>query len=583
MKRFLHRKLSWISACLIFCCMAFTAEAQYCTPEYSTATSDSDYLDIFDLGSIHNESGLGVAYNDFTALSTDLTAGTEYTATMTNGLKWGENYSIWIDYDHSLTLDDDEYVGTVYIAAASTGTITFTVPLSADDGATRLRVRCIYDGAYPWDPCDLYIYGEAEDYTVNISGGGAPSPGCTDPAALNYDSGAEVEDGSCIYPYTIVACDYGSLMGTDGTTLALADDEVTSSPISIGFTFPFYGTDYTDIYIGANGFLTFTPTFLSACCSGQILPTADFPNTIFFAQEDLDPNGGIDGTITYSTSGSPGDRVFVLSYVDVPHYNFDADPFFFPVTTQVQLYESNGEIRIVTTEYTPDDGGLSTMGLNLDGSIAQAVTGRNSTGWSATEECISFLPYGIEVPLCDATTGPSGLYADDITATSATLHWDAVASASQYIFSIFELGDFSTVRRKGVLSNSYTFGDVLMPETTYGFRVKTVCYTEGTISPNSSIYYFTTAPLRAGEFAKEIKMYPNPNNGTFKLQLNGYANSDIDVYVVNTMGQVVYTNNLAITDLSFVEEINLNGIASGMYQLKVIDGENITTQNLIIE
>jgi hypothetical protein len=223
------------------------------------------------------------------------------------------------------------------------------------------------------------------------------------------------------------------------------------------------------------------------------------------------------------------------------------------------------------------------MGLNLDGDIAQPVAGRNSAVWSAYDDCVSFLPYGTEVEACDATVGPGGLYADDITAIGATLHWDEVPSASKYIVSIFMADDMSTKKRRGVFTNSLTILTALEPETTYGFRVKTVCYSDDVISPFSDTYYFTTAPLKEGAFAREVKMYPNPNNGTFKLQLTGYENKMLDVFVTNAVGQMMYQKSLSVNNFAHTEEISLGGIPAGMYQLKIVDGETITTENLVIE
>jgi hypothetical protein len=193
--------------------------------------------------------------------------------------------------------------------------------------------------------------------------------------------------------YTQSTCDFAP-MPAPGTVVCLGDDAV-SLAVPIGFSFEFYGTAFTDAYISSNGFLSFTAGLGSACCSGQLLPSASFNNTIFFAQEDLDPNSCVDGDIYYYTTGAPGSQVFVMSFVDVPHYPGPEGTF--SVTSQVQLYEGTNEVKIVTTAYN-SDGGLSTMGLNHNGTEADVVAGRNNANWSASNECISFLP-GEPVPV----------------------------------------------------------------------------------------------------------------------------------------------------------------------------------------
>jgi len=180
-------------------------------------------------------------------------------------------------------------------------------------------------------------------------------------------------------------CDF-SPMATAGTAICLADDAV-SGAIPLGFSFPFYGTIFSNCYVSSNGYLSFTAGLGNACCTGAVLPTDLYPYSIFFGQEDLDPNSCIDGDITYYTTGVAGSQVFVLSFTDVPHY--PGPEGLFPVTVQVQLYEGTGEIKIVTTQMN-GDGGSHTMGLNQNVLAADIVAGRNSTNWSAYEECISF-------------------------------------------------------------------------------------------------------------------------------------------------------------------------------------------------
>lgn len=581
MKQFLHKNLKHALTLALSGGWALVSMAQYCEPTYSTGAASGDYIDRVVLGTIDNTSGDdgGAGYVDFTDMSTDLTAGSTYTITTYNCPGWTEAHEVFIDYDQDGTLESSESIGCNVISGGGSADITFTVPGSALDGATRMRVMCEYSGPCGLDACGSYTWGQAEDYTVVISGGGGPVTGCMDEAALNYNPDATEDDGSCLYPYTIVTCDYeSSIMSTEGTTLSLSDDGV-SSAVPIGFSFPFYGTMYSDVYISANGYLSFLPTTFSGCCTGQVLPAVNYEQSIFFGQEDLDPNSGIDGTISYYTTGDAGSQIFVMSFVDVPHYPGPVGTF--PVSVQVQLHEATGEIKIVTTEYN-SDGGNSTMGLEYTSSYAQPVAGRNSENWSAYNDCVSFLPDGAVIPTCDASTGPGGLYADAISTTGATLHWDAIEGANLYIVTSFVEGDYSSVRKASTINNYLVLDGPYEPGTTYGFRVKHVCYAEGQISPNSSIYYFTTS-FRLGDIMQEVKLFPNPNDGNFQLQLNGYENTSLNVMIMNNIGQVIYNNNLSILDDVFVEDISLDGVPAGVYTLKVIDGQTVKSENIIVE
>jgi len=71
-----------------------------------------------------------------------------------------------------LTFSLSERVGYVLVAQGWSNAFTFTVPTSAVTGAVRMRVRISYAGAQggaPIDPCAVAMYGETEDYRVNIT------------------------------------------------------------------------------------------------------------------------------------------------------------------------------------------------------------------------------------------------------------------------------------------------------------------------------------------------------------------------------------------------------------------------------
>ncbi|MBK8487955.1 MAG: hypothetical protein IPL48_09225 [Bacteroidetes bacterium] len=178
------KKSFWmLVAVLLF---SWQAQAQYCDPIYSTGTSDNDYIDGVILEDIENTSSGGstsgiTGYSDFTDLSTILNAGLEYTLELYNTPSWGETYTAWIDYNQDEVFDADEVLGTIGLSAGSSGTITFTVPVTALPGETRMRVRCVYpSGLTTLDPCNSQSFGEVEDYTIIFPAAGPYDLALTD-------------------------------------------------------------------------------------------------------------------------------------------------------------------------------------------------------------------------------------------------------------------------------------------------------------------------------------------------------------------------------------------------------------------
>jgi trimeric autotransporter adhesin len=141
----------------------------YCT-SMGNSTAD-EWIQRVQLGSINNISGNNGGYANFTNLSTILVKGTSNTIIITpgwSGTKYREAYRVWIDYNQDGDfLDSGEQVVSVSRTTSSPISRSFTVPTTALNGPTRMRVSMKYN-ASPTS-CEIFTYGEVEDYTVVIS------------------------------------------------------------------------------------------------------------------------------------------------------------------------------------------------------------------------------------------------------------------------------------------------------------------------------------------------------------------------------------------------------------------------------
>ncbi len=123
------------------------------------------------LGTIDNTSTGGTGYTDFTAISTELLLGSNQTIIITptwTGTVYPEAYAVFIDYNADADFNDPGE--TVYTRTATNTTPisgSFTIPLTATLGATRMRVSMRYN-ALP-TPCQTFDYGQVEDYTVILT------------------------------------------------------------------------------------------------------------------------------------------------------------------------------------------------------------------------------------------------------------------------------------------------------------------------------------------------------------------------------------------------------------------------------
>ena len=150
-----------------------------CIPTSANGTADGDFIDGVVLGSINNTgsgSSSGPTYVNNMGMSASLDRGASYSVAITSGSYAQDHYAAWIDYNGDNVFAAAEKLGEFASNSAfSTQNISFTVPMGATLGTTRMRVRGVYhleSEPSPTDPCFNYAYGETEDYGILITGGG---------------------------------------------------------------------------------------------------------------------------------------------------------------------------------------------------------------------------------------------------------------------------------------------------------------------------------------------------------------------------------------------------------------------------
>lgn len=166
-------------------------------PAYCTAGADGTGLGLDEriinvtFSNINNSSPdaapTAPAYSDFTSAVGNVTAGQSYPIAI-DVARTGANNSfdenqviVWIDFNQDLDFDDaGEQVFVSAIGSVDIYTGTIAIPAGAALGSTRMRIRLhdTHDGSaytnnFNDTPCGLASYGEVEDYTVSISGGGS--------------------------------------------------------------------------------------------------------------------------------------------------------------------------------------------------------------------------------------------------------------------------------------------------------------------------------------------------------------------------------------------------------------------------
>lgn len=180
-----------------------------------------------------------------------------------------------------------------------------------------------------------------------------------------------------ISSYDITEPSYSNYNFTGGVSLTGCDDCV-QGPYNIGFSFNYFGNNYTQFYVSSNGWIGFSAGQTNGY-TAQFLPNGGAPkNAILADWEDLLPNTG---NMNYYTTGSAPNRVLVFNFNNVPHYGCRSNLH----TFQIVLYETTNVID-VNFQAKPQCGGNgATLGLtNIDGGKVVPVGGKNASIWSIT-------------------------------------------------------------------------------------------------------------------------------------------------------------------------------------------------------
>jgi len=160
----------------------------------STHAGCDEHISRVQVGTIDNSSVCSQpgGYADYTALSTIVWPGMTQAIIVTNGEPyWSDYCAVWVDWDDSHTFDTSELIAMATNPGYGPYTGTVSVPMGVAPGLYRMRVRISY-GTMP-GACGTTVYGEVEDYTINV----IPPP----------PEGACCIGVTCQGPWSLVDCD----------------------------------------------------------------------------------------------------------------------------------------------------------------------------------------------------------------------------------------------------------------------------------------------------------------------------------------------------------------------------------------
>lgn len=584
-------------------------------------------------GDISNFSGCN-GYEDFTSMSYPLTRGESIDITVYNSTNiYPEDVcGIWVDWNQNESFPDDPPVTVIGSPGPGPYTATITVPDDAKNGTARLRIRIRRGGTL--SPCGLAPNGEVEDYSINVLGWVTASPmqGIIQPGenqdisflldASGLDLGTyeanytifsnDPDNSELIVPVTMhvtniainVTAEKDSLCYGGSTTLHAnatggsgsytyswtSDPEGFTSaepdPLVTPLVTTTYFVELTDGGITIQDEITIVVVNLpvinlgpdvSECEGGQaVLDAGPGFATYLWSTGQTDQSITIANPDVYwvevaNDFGCANRDSIVFSINPLPVINLGADQNFCEGTT-VTLNAGTG-----FASYLWNTGETSSsVNTGEPGEYWVEVTDMNDcSNRDTTVLTMDLLPIAPEI-----TSGPSSV--DNFLNPSSDFTSSVSTYATSYEWRL-------EPAESGSISGAGTTAQVTWSS---GFTGTAQVSVKGINNCGASSYSqsFAVAVYSSQGISEKnaitgIKLFPNPNDGVFTLQLHSVTEQEIRLQISTSGGNQVLDSRESIPVGLYQKNFNLSTLPGGTYYLVISDthGRMLSRQQVVVQ
>ncbi len=438
-----------------------------------------------------------------------------------------------------------------------------TSPTNIENG-TDLGNTTTYDPTPDLAYSTTY-YWQIVPYNDNGDATGCPIWSFTTEADPNYGGGGD-DNGGYYFANSLATnapshpyFSWVDISSTGTDIIGDLGDESVGGPYNIGFTFNFFGNDYTQLYISSNGWISFDSQS-SAYYSNTTIPNASSPNNIIaLFWDDLNPaSSSVTDKHLYIGNAPNGD--YVISLVNYPEYGADADGW---ITCQAIL-KQNGNIKFQYYEHGSSiDLNGATVGIENSDGTAGVQYRYNTSGGPLFGS-----PLAVEFGMDDQSL-PVELNSFIAQAGNnrAFLKWTTQSEVNNLGFEIYrstsESGEYQMIASYENYDNlrgagnsntthTYAFTDAnVLNGITYYYKLADVSmngqkHFHGPVSviPNKNGADLKNTGLIPKTFALKNN-FPNPFNPTttigFDIPMVPGGKIHVDLSIYNMLGQKVRT------------------------------------------
>ena len=522
-------------------------------------------------------------YTLFPATSSFNTAtlhpGQSYTMNVSIGSSWGPDVVMWIDYNQSGSFDPSEKINLSFNMSTNMASASFVIPQNAVPGSTGLRVS-LSDGGSITDACTMIYDGEVEDYHVNIvvlpACSGTPVVGVATASLYNVCPNIPVNlsltgtsavsgltyqwqsrptagglwtniSGATTKNYTLtsqtIASDYRAVVTCSSSSDTSALVPIGQNPFAQCYCSPVNGTtlvNYSTNYISNVSILN-TPLNASTWSTPTNGYTLQSPGSAFNTATLMSGQ-----TYTFNASVSAS-WLYVSFWID-----YNQSGTFDPSEKISTLINSS---NVATATFTiPTNAVVGATGLRVSVSDNPVTLPCNMLYFGEVEDYTVTLDAPCSAPTLNAAT--------QITASSATVNWNAVAGAANYEY-VVDQNSMSPAGAGTVVNGTSFQATGLSDATTYYFHLRTYCGNNEYSSWSNQM--FSTFPTSIGSIANDnsmLEVFPSPAREKITIRLKKAKGGTITL--LDMKGKVLGTYSAEKAETV----IDISSLAQGMYLIR---------------
>ncbi|TRZ76172.1 MAG: T9SS C-terminal target domain-containing protein [Bacteroidetes bacterium] len=184
-----------------------------------------------------------------------------------------------------------------------------------------------------------------------------------------------------------------------------------------------------------------------------------------------------------------------------------------------------------------------------------------------------------------ATPPPVAFAGNDTTICSYRTSMEVNGTASNYkSFGWASTGDGSFANRFA-FHTTYTFGpnDYLVGSVDLEFIAFAISPCTGRVTDTAHVTLDPCTGIQASSTEDQnIILQPNPARESVTLIINGIEDKSILILLTDMKGQLLYSEDVAVSAKSVTQQINLHGYPAGIYFIKVRTDKKVITKQLVI-